>query len=64
MKKIYIQPNSQILFTRLLVNINDGSPTDTLDPNKDNQEITPTEDLYNDEFGSKSRGSWSEEGLW
>ncbi len=35
-----------------------------LDPNSDTQSVTPEDEEYDDEFGSKSRGAWSEDGLW
>ena len=36
----------------------------TLDPTKDNQSVIPNDEEYDGEFGSKSRGAWSEDGLW
>ena len=54
MKKEYIKPNTEVKVTSLQLCID---PPSTFSQK-------PEEEEYNDEFGSKSRDTWSEEGLW
>jgi hypothetical protein len=61
MKKVYIQPSFRSSIPQLEVDMLQAS---TLDPTKDNQSVIPDDEEYDGEFGSKSRGAWSEDGLW
>ena len=61
MKKVYIQPSFRSSIPQLEVDMLQAS---RLDSNSGDQSVTPTEEPYDGEFGSKSRGTWSEDGLW
>ena len=61
MKKVYIQPSFRSSIPQLEVDMLQAS---RLDSNSGDQSVSPTEEPYDDEFGSKSRGAWSEDGLW
>ncbi|GEM_PF-3538178 len=61
MKKVYIQPSFRSSIPQLEVDMLQAS---RLDSNSGDQSVTPTEEPYDGEFGSKSKGAWSEDGLW
>ncbi|MBR6963052.1 MAG: hypothetical protein IKH86_05385 [Prevotella sp.] len=57
MKKEYIEPSIKMLvagYESLLASASE------LDPSKDNQEVTPTEEEYDGEFGAKHHSIWEE----
>jgi hypothetical protein len=57
MKKVYMEPTVKVLSADLEEMI----AATQLDPNKDNQEITPTDEPYDGEFGAKKFHSvWDE----
>ena len=49
-KRYYIEPQTKVLW---LQNENLLASQSVLDPTKDEQDITPVDDPYGDEFGSK-----------
>ena len=58
MKKQYIEPNlfaTEIALQRIM----QGS---TLDPNEDDQSVTPSDEEYDDEFSAHERYEWGD--LW
>ena len=56
MKKTYQMPSIDIVNIRTEAVLAVNSPSNTLDPDKDNQEITPNPDTYDGEFSSKRGG--------
>ena len=59
MKKTYMIPGIDVVEVRVDTVLGAAS---VLDPSKDNQDITPTDDEYNDEFGSRRNlDRWDEE---
>lgn len=57
MKKEYIEPSIKMqvtVYESLLASASE------LDPSKDNQEVTPTEEEYDGEFGAKHHSIWEE----
>lgn len=56
MKKTYQMPSIDIVNIRTEAVLAVNSPSNTLDPDKDSQEITPTDDPFNGEFSSKRGG--------
>ena len=56
MKKTYQMPSIDIVNIRTEAVLAVNSPSNTLDPDKDNQEITPNPDPYDGEFASKRGG--------
>ena len=56
MKKTYLMPSIDIMNIHTEAVLAAASPSNTLDPDKDSQEITPTDDPFNGEFSSKRGG--------
>ena len=56
MKKTYQMPSIDIVNIRTEAILAVNSPSNTLDPDKDSQVITPTDDPFNGEFSSKRGG--------
>ena len=56
MKKTYQMPSIDIVNIRTEAVLAVNSPSNTLDPDKDSQMITPTDDPFNGEFSSKRGG--------
>ena len=56
MKKTYLMPSIDIMNIRTEAVLAAASPSNTLDPDKDNQEITPNPEPYDGEFSSKRGG--------
>ncbi|MBO6288260.1 MAG: hypothetical protein J6M94_06705 [Prevotella sp.] len=56
MKKTYQMPSIDIVNIRTEAVLAVNSPSNTLDPDKDSQVITPTDDPFNGEFSSKRGG--------
>lgn len=57
MKKEYLEPSIKMLvagYESLLASASE------LDETKDDQNVTPTEEEYNDEFGAKHHSIWEE----
>ncbi len=51
-RKTYIEPVMKLLM------MDNNLMADTLSPTQEEQEVTPTEDPYNDEFGANSFSVW------
>ena len=59
MKKIYMMPSIDITEVLTDTVLTGGS---SLDPTKDDQSVTPSEEEYNDEFGgNRNRDQWDDE---
>ena len=56
MKKTYLMPSIDIMSIRTEAVLAVNSPSNTLDPDKDSQEITPDPDPFDGEFSSKRGG--------
>lgn len=56
MKKTYQMPSIDIVNIRTEAVLAVNSPSNTLDPDKDSQEITPDPDPFDGEFSSKRGG--------
>lgn len=54
MKKIYFQPKTRIINADLDILMGQSA----LDQNKDNQDVNPSDDPYNGEFGAKGMRYW------
>ena len=57
MKKTYIQPQMKYVMAEEEALLASQS---TLDPNQDNQGVTPSEEEYNDEFSTNSVNVWDD----
>ena len=55
MKKIYFQPRTRIINADLDILMGQSA----LDPNKDQQDVTPTNDPYEGGFGAKGIRYWN-----